>query len=215
MPDGNTNGKPDNRPYDALSRLDFAHPIPQAVRDHGRAIDPKVLEPGDLILVSKKNKHWISRKIEDYQSKMFDPEHACWHHVAVSGGRFEICEATIRGVRACEYWQYMTGEYDIKVRRLNNASAADRNRVAYYAATNVRTGYGFFNIINIAHVLRSGDSWNRPTPLAKGIICSQLYFESCMRIGYLLASIPPESVCAAHLSMSPQLIDVSLSWVTV
>ncbi|MCH8196553.1 MAG: hypothetical protein IH904_00585 [Proteobacteria bacterium] len=208
-------GGANNSSEDALSRLSFEHPIPKAVREHGKALDPKVLESGDLILVSKKKKSWLSRQIQTYQSEMFAPEHACWHHAVVSGGRFEICEATLQGVRACEYWKYMTGEYDIKIRRLRNAPSDIRSQVAYYAATNVRTKYGFLNAFNIRRILISGDGWRRTMLWSKGVICSQLYFEACMRVGYLLATIPPENVCPAHLSLSPGMFDVPLSWVKV
>lgn len=216
QPCGNRGGMDESdSAAESLSRLPFEHPIPKSVRDHGMVVDPRVFQPGDLLLVSKRNKPWISAKIEAYQGKFFSPEHACWHHAAVSGGRFEICEATVRGVRSCEYWKYMTGEYDLKVRRLKSAPAEDRSLVAYYAATNLRTPYSFLNILNIVQVLSSGNSWSRPTPLSKGVICSQLYFEACMRVGYLLFNIRPEVVCPAHLSISSLMEDVPISWVKV
>jgi len=118
-------------------------------------------------------------------------------------------------VKAYEYWEYMTGEYEIKIRRLKGASEAQRSKLAYHAATYVSTHYGFLNIVNIADSLNSGDSWKRRIFASKGIICSQLYFEAAMRIGYLLATIPAHSVCPAHLSMTPLLEDVPLSWVKV
>jgi uncharacterized protein YycO len=203
---------PDNG---SLSGLSFSKPIPQAVRAYGQALDPQILEPGDLILVSRKTHTWTSKRITKYQAKMFPDEHARWYHAAVSGGRFEICEATTDGVKAYEYWQYMTGEYDLKIRRLKNADAATRSSLAYYAAVTVNTRYGFLNLLNVASVLNTGDSWRRPLVLTKGIICSQLYFEAAMRVGYLLANIRPEAVCPAHLSMSQYLEDIPLSWVKV
>ncbi|MEM7043057.1 MAG: hypothetical protein AAF543_09630 [Pseudomonadota bacterium] len=198
-----------------LSRLSFERPIPQAVRDNGWAIDPKILEPGDLILVSLDKPTWASRNIIKYQSMMFPEEHSKWHHAAVSGGRYEICEAGITGVRACEYWRYMTGEYQIKVRRLKGADKAERYMIAYYAAINVKTSYGFLAALNIANFMRKGESWRRPIIASRGIICSQLYCEASMRLGYLIVNNPPGTVCPADLSMSPLLEDVSLSWVEV
>jgi hypothetical protein len=198
-----------------LSGLSFERPIPQAVRDYGRALDPAMLDPGDLILVSRKIPNWTSKRITDYQAKMFSMEHARWYHAAVSGGRYEICEATLTGVKAHEYWSYMTGEYDLKVRRLKGADAETRSRLAYFAASSVGTSYGFFNLINIAKSLRTGNDWSRPVIPSKGIICSELYFEASMRVGYLLANIRPEAVCPAQLSLSPILQDVPLSWVKV
>ena len=40
-----------------------------------------------------------------------------------------MSEAVPGGVKAVEYWSYMTGGYDIKVRRLRNASEATRARL--------------------------------------------------------------------------------------
>ena len=198
-----------------LAGLSFERPIPQSVRKYGKAIDPNILEPGDLILVSRIKPNWTSARITKFQTKMFPEEHARWYHAAVSGGRYEICEATIGGVKSYEYWPYMTGEYELKIRRLRNASASVRSSLAYYAATNVKTRYGFLNIINIANILNDGNSWKKHMISSSGVICSQLYFEASMRVGYLLANIPPETVCPAHLSMSQYLEDVPISWVKV
>ncbi len=194
------------------------HPIPKAVRQHGKIIDPQQLEPGDLLLLSKTSPPWHSKKIQAYQKKLFGDEDACWHHAAVSGGSFEICEATaFGGVVAHEYWKYMTGEYEIKVRRLKDAPAADRYRVAYYAATSVNTRYGFGNILGIIKYLSGGAAWSGGTPpLSSGVICSQLYFEACMRAGYLLTStVRSPHVCPAHLSMSSILVDVPFDWISI
>lgn len=204
-----------SRPPAQLAKLAFEHPIPREVRKHGQALDPAMLEPGDLILVSAKKPNVVGRLIRHHQSKLFNPEHSKWQHAAVSGGRFEICEATASGVRACEYWDYMTGAYEIRVRRLKDASADERSKLAYFAATNVRSSYGFLNALNLRAVFGNGDGWQRPILKTKGVICSQLYFESCMRVGYLLEKIPPENVSPAHLSMTPLLEDVPLSWVSV
>ncbi|MEO0498544.1 MAG: hypothetical protein AAF141_14455 [Pseudomonadota bacterium] len=198
-----------------LAKLSFDHPIPARVRANGWALDPGMLEPGDLILVSSKKPNIVGRVIRYHQGKLFEPEHSKWQHAAVSGGRFELCEATATGVKASEYWGYMTGEYDIKVRRLLNADAEVRSKLAYYAATNVRSAYGYLTALNMRGVLGNADAWQRPLIKTKGVICSQLYFESCMRVGYLLTNIPPENVSPAHLSMTPLMEDVPLKWAKV
>lgn len=204
----------DNR--EVLSTLSFTHPIPKAVRENGRALDPRILEPGDLILVALKVPTWGSSRITKHQGKLFPEEHARWHHAAVSGGRFEICEATIGGVKCREYWKYMTGEFDIRVRRLRDADRATRNSVAFYAATNSRMSYGFFSVLNLLSVLRTGEGWKKPLISTRGMICSQLYFEACMRVGYLLSTaVRSDAVCPAHLSMSHYLDDIPLEWVEV
>jgi hypothetical protein len=199
-----------------LTGLSFTRPIPKAVRLYGQALNPDILEPGDLILVCRKVPNWTSRRITAHQSKMFADEHARWYHAAVSGGRFEICEATTGGVKTYEYWQYMTGEYDIRVRRLRDADASTRSQIAYYAASNANSRYGFTNLLNVSAFLHSGDGWRRPRILSSGIICSQLYYEACMRVGYILEkTVRAELVCPAHLSLSSLMDDVPLSWVPV
>jgi hypothetical protein len=145
---------------------------------------------------------------------MFAPEHARWFHAAVSGGRFEICEATTRGVKAHEYWKYMTGDFDIKVRRLK-ADASVRSKLAYYAATNVNSHYGFLNLLSVGAFLKSGNAWQRLFIPSSGVICSQLYFEASMRVGYLLCNVPKDTVCPAHLSLSEHLSDVEIPWIKV
>jgi hypothetical protein len=201
---------------DGLSGLSFLHPIPASVRKHGWAINPDVLEPGDLILVSSKSPNWAGKKIRADQSKLFPEEHARWQHAAISGGRFELCEAGIFGVKAREYWEYMTGHYDLKVRRLIGADEAIRTKIAYFAVSNVGRSYGFASLINLHYFFRGRDPWSsKPVFMTRGVICSQLYFEACMRVGYLLSNIPPHTVCPAHLSQSPLLSDVKLSWVKV
>jgi hypothetical protein len=198
-----------------ISKLNFDRGIPAAVRSHGRVIDPDLLQPGDLLLVCKKQPPWISRQIQRYQEKMFSPEDSCWHHALVSGGGFEICEAITTGVRAREYWDYMDGSYDIKARRLKNSTAEQRSLLAYYAATMVQTSYGFLNILSIRDALTGGGDWQRTIFRSKGVICSQLYFEACMRVGFLLVNIPQDRVCPAHLSASSQMEDIPLRWVPV
>lgn len=196
-------------------KLSFSRPIPRAVREYGRALNPDILEPGDLLLFSDKQNGWTAKQIVEQQSHLFPPEHACWHHAAVSGGGFEICEATRTGVKACEYWDYMTDRYEIKVRRLNGADAKTRSQIAYYAATGVSTQYGFLNLLGLRRSLAGANPWRRGFRMSSGVVCSQLYFEACMRVGFLLANIPPENVSPAHLSQSTLMRDIELQWVLV
>ena len=205
----------DARTREKLSDYSFERPIPRAVREFGKAIDPKILEPGDLLLVAHKNPKWHSKLIVQQQQKQFPDEHACWHHAAVCGGGFEICEATVGGVKAYEYWDYMNARFDVRVRRLKNAAPDQRSRVAYYAATNVNTGYGFLSLPALASFLSNGNPWGRRLLSSSGVVCSQLYFEACMRAGFLLAPISSDQVCPAHLSITPHMVDVPLSWIPV
>ena len=198
-----------------LPRLSDVYPVPRKVRAFGKALDPHLLQPGDLILTSSSKPTLFGNLIVKHQSNMFAPEHAKWQHAVVSGGRFEICEADTSGVKAKLYWDYMTGEYELKVRRLKGADEATRNRIAYYAATNVGTKYGFMSAINLKGILGGDSEWSKPKIRSSGIICSQLYFEACMRAGYLLATVPPEAVCPAHLSTSTLLEDVPVDWILV
>lgn len=205
--------KPDRS--DRLSNFSFERAIPKAVRQFGKAIDPKILEPGDLLLVAHKSPSWRSSIIVQQQSNQFPSEHARWHHAAVCGGGFEICEASFFGVKANEYWDYMNEKFDIRVRRLKYASPHERSLVAYYAAINVRKRYNFVNLLGMARYLSNGNAWDRRPWASSGVFCSQLYFEACWRAGFLLAPISPEHVCPAHLSISPHMTDVELKWVPV
>jgi hypothetical protein len=198
-----------------LSSLSFDRPIPKAVRTFGKALDPKILLAGDLLLVAHKKPSWRSSSIVKQQSQQFADDHARWHHAVVCGGGFEICEATMRGVLAHEYWDYMNDNYDLKLRRLKDATPEERSRVAYYAGTNVRMKYGFLNLFGLMKSLANGQPWGRSMLVSSGVICSQLYFEACLRVGFVLANAPAEHVCPAHLSISPQMTDIQLGWVPV
>ena len=210
-----SNPQPEQAESVRLSNLTFDRPIPKAVRAYGKALDLKILKPGDLLLFSKVSPSLIDRSIVKAQSQSFAPQHAKWHPVAVSGGGVEICEATRAGVTACEYWHYMTGKHNIKLRRLKDCDAETRSLVAYYAAANVRTNYGYLNLLGLAKSLNSGNPWSKRSFYSTGVTCSQLYFEACMRAGFLLANLPPEHVCPAHLSLSKQMEDIPLEWVEV
>ena len=190
----------------------FPRGIPRAVRKHGRVLDPSILAPGDLILVAHQSPGWVQRKIQAAQSQLYEWEHAQWHHALVSGGETEVCEALTSGVVAHEYWDYMTGAHTLKVRRVKNATAEVRTKIAYYAATMSRTSYGFGAIFPIKTTMDKNDPWKRSLLRSKGVICSQLYFEACMRAGIFLASIPSDRISPAHLSASSGLDDVALQW---
>jgi hypothetical protein len=191
----------------------FPSGIPSAVRRHGRVLDPSFLEPGDLILVALSKPGWLQRRIQRTQGQLFEWEHARWHHALVSGGGTEVCEALLRGVVASQYWNYMTGAYEFRVRRIKNATSEVRTKVAYYAATMARTSYGFGAIIPIKSAIDDNDPWKPAFLRSRGVVCSQLYFEACMRAGILLAAIPPDRVSPAHLSASREMDDIPLQWI--
>jgi hypothetical protein len=190
----------------------FPSGIPSAVRRHGRVLDPSFLEPGDLILVALNQPGWLQRRIQRTQSRLFEWDHAQWHHALVSGGGAEDCEALLSGVVASQYWNYMAGAHKFKVRRVKNATSEVRTRIAYYAATMARTSYGFGAILPIKNAFDDNDPWKPSIFRSRGVICSQLYFEACMRAGILLAAIPPDRVSPAHLSASIQMDDGPLQW---
>ncbi len=190
----------------------FPSGIPRATRQHGRVLDPSLLEPGDLILVALNKPGWLQRRIQRTQGQLFEWEHARWHHALVSGGGTEVCEALLTGVVASQYWNYMTGAHEFRVRRIKNATPELRTKVAYYAATMARTSYGFGAIIPIKSTFDNNDPWKPSVFRSRGVVCSQLYFEACMRAGILLASIPPDRVSPAHLSASKEMDDVPLRW---
>lgn len=190
----------------------FPSGIPSAVRLHGKVLDPSFLEAGDLILVALVKPGYFQKRIQKTQKHLFEWEHAQWHHALVSGGGMEVCEAVLSGVVATEYWDYMTGAHIFRVRRIKNATPEVRTKVAYYAATMARTSYGFGALLPIKTTIDNKDPWKRSMFRSRGVLCSQLYFEACMRAGVLLASIPPDRVSPAHLSASQEMDDVPLHW---
>jgi hypothetical protein len=178
-------------------------------------LDPSFLDPGDLILVACEKPSWLQRRIQRTQSQLFEWDHAQWHHALVSGGGTEVCEAVLAGVVPTQYWKYMAGKHRFKVRRIKNATLATRTKVAYYAASMARTSYGFGAILPISSTLNDNDPWKKSIFRSSGVVCSQLYFEACMRAGILLASIPPDRVSPAHLSATSEMDDVSLQWLRI
>ncbi len=211
---------PDETPGGAtelpLGQLQFDTPIPESVRNFGKVLDPAILQPGDLLLVCHKKPRWISRQIQKHQKKLYNTEHSRWHHAIVSAGGVEICEALANGVTAREFWEYMNGDYELKVRRVRNISPAKRAMIAYYSATMAGKQYGFSNLLGIIDAISTGKFWERSLYRSQGVICSQLYFESCMRIGVLLMpGVLPERVTPAHLSASALMEDVQLQWAKV
>ena len=197
-------------------RFVYDKPIPRVVRKHGKIVDPSVLEAGDLILSCNNTPSWISKKIQQYLLGLYDWDHSKWHHAIVSGGGIEVCEATVKGVRANEFWHYMDGNHEIKIRRLKTADSTNRAKVAYFAASEVGTAYGFINILKTARAIGKNNFLEKGIFNSKGVICSQLYFEACMRVGILLIPGITQNVATpAHLSASQQLEDVPFDWVMI
>jgi uncharacterized protein YycO len=191
-------------------------PIPIATREYGKIVNPSLLEAGDLMLICNKRPEWISIQIQKYQEKIYNREHAKWHHAVVSGGGVEVCEATISGVCTREFWPYMNGENEIRIRRIRGASKADRAKVAYYAASQAGSNYSLFNLFKTWQSLYSWNFLKKSIINSKGFICSQLYFEACMRIGVLLTpGISYDLATPSHLSASSQLEDIEVEFVDI
>ena len=106
----------------------------------------------------------------------------------------------------------MTGGDILCVRRTQDATAEVRTKAGYCAATTARKPYGFGALLASKTTLDNKDPWKRSMFRSRGVLCSQLYFEACMRAGVLLASIPPDRVSPAHLSASQEMDDVPLHW---
>lgn len=194
---------------------DFPYGVPKAVRQHGIMLHPELLEPGDLLLIAAIKPTRLSRRIQQTQGELYEWKHAQWHHAVVSGGGTEVCEALLTGVRAKQFWHYMNGDYEFRIRRLKDASPHERTRVAYYAATMAKTNYGIGALLPIKYSIAHNDPWKRSAFRSGGVICSQLYFEACMRVGFLLAPMPPDRVSPAHLSASDQMEDIPPQWIVL
>ncbi len=196
----------------------FDRPVPKRVRENGRVLNPSVLQPGDLMLVSQKTPSFVSRKIQDYQRTLYADEHARWHHAVTVIDQIKICEATImKGVVCREYWDYMTGDYEIKIRRVTGMEEEPERayRIAINAAAQTGRRYGISNLISILRA-RPGNLFQRALFNSEGIICSQLYFEACMSAGILLYSgSDPGLITPSHLSSSAMMTDVNVPWIDI
>ena len=195
----------------------FDRPIPKRVRENGQVLDPSALQHGDLMLVSQKTPGLISRKIQEYQRTLYEEEHAQWHHAVTVIDQIKICEAIMKGVVCREYWDYMTGDYNIKIRRV--IGVGERPELACRIAINAtaQTGrrYSISNLISILRT-RPGELFQQALFNSKGIICSQLYFEACMSSGILLyPEIDPGLITPSHLSSSAMMTDVNVPWIDI
>lgn len=190
-------------------------PLKKAIRLNNQALNPAQLKPGDLILIHKKKPKLIS-KIIIWTQRVFAPEDAKWHHVVVSGGGFEICEATFfSGVKCKPYWKYMDGNYDIRVRRLPGIDDTLRYRMAYYAASYSKESYNYLQAAGI--FTNQKRDWRSSLPFySRGIICSGLFVTCCLRVGKLICShTSKDRIVPAQLSATDQLEEVDVDWLSL
>mgnify|MGYP000887221514 CR=1 FL=1 len=92
---------------------------------------------------------------------------------------------------------------------------AERLRIAFYALKNLGRRYGHRDALAIGVDLAKG-LWNKGALATNRfiVICSQLYFDAYLDVTHRrLASCPTESpTTPAHLSATPDLLDVAVEW---
>ncbi len=202
--------------------------IPSSVK---RILNPYQLEAGDLILVRPKKPDDLgvfgrikwSQTIDTQRKLIRDEEHASYTHAAISRNYHQIYESIPEnGIFRTEYWRYMTGKYDVKVRRLKGLDHRNRSQISHNVAELFGKSYGF---IELATIKAMANEWPWLEKIAAYIgrddtyICSALFAIACEKenidLNLLPSDLNSKVVTPAHLSASDALEDVEVDWVNI
>jgi cell wall-associated NlpC family hydrolase len=191
-------------------------PMSPHVRAFGRYPDVSAMRPGDLVLVSAVEPTWLSRRIMAAQEQGgFAADDARWHHAAVYVGNGRICEATLRGVQACDLDQYV-GTHRIRVRRDPQLRAMQGYDIAMHALFRMRWYYSLWTLVRL--LLQSwrgfhADPVALPLSSSRAVICSMLYADAYSLVTQrVLGNAAGATPTPAFLSATPILDDVVCGW---
>jgi hypothetical protein len=189
-------------------------PIPESIRKFGHVPNISQWLPGDLILLRALKPGYISKQIIGHQKRGgYHDSHAVWHHSAVFLGGEDICHAQASGVRCEPIYRYVGSHY-IRVRRDVDLSIEKRYQIALNAATKLRSGYNFGEILYLAFLARKG-FWTSDDHLAqpsRNLICSQLYSRAYMSATEKLLHTKSGELTPAFLSSTNHLQDIPVCW---
>ena len=192
--------------------------VPEHLRKFGAVPNFNLCKTGDLIFSYSITQDWVERSISRAQQKGgFANEHSCWTHAAVFLYDTLVAEAVPGiGVRV----QSLYEEALQCVRRVRRPRVTDEQRahIALRAVTMLGTPYATFAALRLGLEMHHG-LWNPAALISYGgkVICSKVYFDAHIEIAKLPLSGCPMTglVSPAHLSVTNDLDDVSVKWVSV
>jgi len=194
-------------------------PLSNEERRLQRVLDPTIPRPGDLVLASSIVPTFIPRQIRAVQMRGGYPvDDARWEHAAIFIGKGQIVEATRKGVHTTRLSRYFETHL-LRFRRDERISLIEGYELAIEALTYQDYRYSFLEIFRLllrargagfANKAKEGFNYPKQT-----LICSQLYADSYSAItGRVIGNHRARETTPASLSMSKQLQDVQLRWLT-
>jgi len=196
-----------------------------------RVLNPYQIEAGDLILVRPQYPDTLSvfgrikwSQAVEMQRKLSGVyDKACFTHAAISNGYHKIYESVPEnGVVRTGYWRYMTGGYEVKVKRLKGLDWAQRRKISLNVSRVVGVTQDFVDLSAIK-MMSQEQEWLHNIPACMGgddaYICSALFAAACHKekVNLNLPSYGEEVsvVTPAKLNLSDALEDVEAQWVSV
>lgn len=180
--------------------------------------DVAKLLPADLILYSSPRGDKIGAAISAVQlAGGFAAEDARWTHAAVYLGDGHLVEAIPNGgvIHRSVYDDPQITSQLMRFRRKPDLSETDRYRVALKASAMLGASYSRAGAVSFGMTMLKG-LWQPTSRIdLKGIvICSQVFHDTLAEITrqYLPDCPVRQPVAPAHLSFSPGLEDVEVSW---
>lgn len=172
--------------------------------------------PGDVLLYAAINPDMVGRTIAGVQRRAgFDDRDAQWTHAAVYLFDDIVVEAVPgRGVVTRTIYEDVPHRL-VRLRRPPQLDEAERYRIALRALRMLGAGYSHGGIVAMAVGMWRG-LWNRPMSLTDDrlVICSKVFHDA-----YIEERLAPLAGCQvgtpatpAHLSATPDLLDVKLGW---
>ncbi|MBX9908846.1 MAG: hypothetical protein K2Z25_09040 [Beijerinckiaceae bacterium] len=190
--------------------------LPNGVRAFGFVPAIEQLLPGDLLLFRPVAGTMTSRGIAGAQRRAgFAADHAAWTHAAIFLYDDVMVEALpVRGVVQSSLYSRLPG-HCILVRRRPELDESIRYRVALWALGRIGKRYSHLAVVGLGWDMLKG-LWS-DSSLASNrqvVICSQVFADAQGEMaGKRLAGCPYSGATTpAHLSATPDLVDVAIGW---
>jgi hypothetical protein len=202
-------------PIEAAGEISIAV-LPAAARKFNFVPDVKPCLPGDLVLSRAAGAAGASGSITEAQhSAGFAPEHAAWTHAAVFLYDDMVVEAVPRrGVLQRSIYEDVPDRV-LRIRRRTTLAETDRLKLALRALSMLGKRYSHWGVIQLGmHLL--GGLWNRDAFAGNRhvVICSEVFHDAFAHVtrGTLSGCPVNTPITPAHLSFTPDLEDVDVSW---